>query len=115
MQVRKIVCTFVAYNNNKNNTMATKYIKVTLLGENTPRYVLASLKAFYLSQGATVEPATDDEVFAAEPAYRPAPPMPDYPAEIARLQRDIDQLRQANAALTKQLADLRKTKAKPNQ
>lgn len=91
LQVRKIVCTFVAYNNNKNNTMATKYIKVTLLGENTPRYVLASLKAFYLSQGATVEPATDDEVFAAEPAYRPAPPMPDYPAEIARLQHDIDQ------------------------
>lgn len=91
MQVRKTVCTFVAYNNNKNNTMATKYIKVTLLGEKTPRYVLASLKAFYLSQGATVESATDDEVFAAEPAYRPAPPTPDYPAEIARLQHDIDQ------------------------
>lgn len=71
--------------------MATKYIKVTLLGEKTPRYVLASLKAFYLSQGATVESATDDEVFAAEPAYRPAPPTPDYPAEIARLQHDIDQ------------------------
>lgn len=71
--------------------MATKYIKVTLLGENTPRYVLASLKAFYLSQGATVVPATEDEVFAAEPAYRPAPPTPDYPAEIARLQHDIDQ------------------------
>lgn len=94
----------------------TNYIKVTPQGETTPRYLPAALREFYLSQGAEVSPATDDEVFAAEPAYRPASPMPDYPAEIARLQHDIDQLRQANAALTKQLADLRKTtKAKPNQ
>lgn len=64
---------------------------MSLDGAKNNRDVLASLKAFYLSQGATVEPATDDEVFAAEPAYRPAPPTPDYPAEIARLQHDIDQ------------------------
>lgn len=93
----------------------TNYIKVTPRGETQPHYLPAALREFYLSQGAEVTPATDDEVFTAEPAYRPAPPVPDYAAEIARLQSENNQLRQDNAALTKQLADLRKTKAKANQ
>ena len=46
------------------------FIKVTPKGEQAQRYVRASLKPFYLSQGAKVEPATEEEFYAAEPAER---------------------------------------------
>lgn len=50
----------------------SKFIKVTPKGEKEARIVLASLKPFYISQGAKIETPTDEEVWAAEPSERPA-------------------------------------------
>lgn len=55
-------------------TMA-EFIKVTPRGSTEPRIVLASLKTFYISQGAKVEDATPEEVYAAEP-HLAAPKSP---------------------------------------
>ena len=40
----------------------SKYIKVTLKGEKNGRVVLASLKPFFLSQGAKIEEPTPEEI-----------------------------------------------------
>ena len=40
----------------------SKYIKVTLKGEKKGRVVLASLKPFFLSQGAKIEEPTPEEI-----------------------------------------------------
>lgn len=47
-----------------------EFIKVTPRGSTEPRIVLASLKTFYISQGAKVEDATPEEVCEAEPHLR---------------------------------------------
>ena len=48
--------------------MANKYIKVTLAGETKSHILMASLRDFYLSQGAKVEIPTEEEVLAVFPA-----------------------------------------------
>ncbi len=84
--------------------MANKFIKVTPKGEKQPRIVLATLKAFYLSQGAKVEIPTDEEVYAAEPTERPRNTAPAQPTasqanEIAQLKAQIAEAAKANAEL----------------
>ena len=102
----------------------SKYIKVTSKGEKEARIVLATLKDFYLSQGAKVETATDEEVYAAEPTERPRTAAPasadqatvyaEQKAEIKELRKAIDTLDQDNKAKQEtiaqqaaELADLR--------
>ncbi len=93
----------------------SKYIKVTLKGETTPRIVLSNLKTFYIAQGAQIETPTDEEVYAIEPAERPAAEpaaSADQAAEIASLQKEIADLRTAAEQADKTIADLRKELAK---
>lgn len=84
----------------------SKFIKVTPKGEQHPHYVLANLRSFYLSHGATVEDATDEEVYSAEPAERPvrqaAPAQAD---EIARLQAENSSLQDRIAKLEADLLE----------
>ena len=87
--------------------MANKFIKVTPKGEKQPRIVLATLKAFYLSQGAKVEIPTDEEVYAAEPTERPRNTAPAQPT--ADQAKEIELLRKANTAYEERDANLRKT------
>lgn len=47
--------------------MANQYIKVTLAGETKSHIIMATLRDFYLSQGAKVEIPTEEEVLAAFP------------------------------------------------
>lgn len=84
----------------------SKFIKVTPKGETSPRIVLASLKTFYIAQGAKIETPTDEEVYAVEPNERPADKQPaanaDQAAEIARLQKEVAEAQQARADLQSQ-------------
>lgn len=66
----------------------TKFIKVTEKGAKEPRIVLATLKNFFIGQGAKVEIPTDEEVWAAEPSERPINvPAPAEKANTAELKR----------------------------
>lgn len=47
--------------------MANQYIKVTLAGEEKSHILLATLRDFYLSQGAKIEIPTEEEVNAVYP------------------------------------------------
>ena len=47
--------------------MANQYIKVTLAGETKSHILMATLRDFYLSQGAKVEIPTKEEVLAVFP------------------------------------------------
>ena len=47
--------------------MANQYIKVTLAGETKSHIIMATLRDFYLSQGAKVEIPTEEEVLAVFP------------------------------------------------
>jgi septal ring factor EnvC (AmiA/AmiB activator) len=47
--------------------MANQYIKVTLAGETKSHILMATLRDFYLSQGAKVEIPTEEEVLAVFP------------------------------------------------
>lgn len=47
--------------------MANNYIKVTLAGEDRSHILMATLRDFYLSQGAKVETPTEEEVLAVFP------------------------------------------------
>lgn len=83
--------------------MATNnFIKVTPKGAKEPRIVLASLKNFYLSQGAKVEAATLEEVYAAEPALRPKQAAP---AQQVVDHAVVEQLRKGEAYLKGQIAE----------
>lgn len=101
--------------------MATKFIKVTPKGETAPRIVLATLKPFYLSQGAKIEEPTPEEVYAAEPTERPAaaPAQPTTDDQLnaafeeqkrileedkARLQQALNDLQAESARLKEQIA-----------
>lgn len=80
----------------------SKFIKVTPKGEKEARIVLATLKDFYLAQGAKVETPTDEEVFAAEPTERlrtAAPACADQADTIGKLQAQIAEVSKANAEL----------------
>lgn len=85
----------------------SKYIKVTPKGETKPRIVLASLKQFFISQRAKVEPVTDEEVYQLEPALRPARPAAPAPAP-AQTAAEADKALKAVAELKKENLQLQK-------
>jgi hypothetical protein len=96
----------------------SKYIKVTPKGETKPRIVLASLKQFFISQRAKVEPVTDEEVYQLEPALRPARPAAPAPgpaqtaqaaAEAAKALQAIAELKKENLHFKEQNGELEKT------
>jgi septal ring factor EnvC (AmiA/AmiB activator) len=66
--------------------MANKYIKVTLAGETKSHILMATLRDFYLSQGAKIEIPTDEEVLAV------------YPQEEEKPQASTKELEEARAA-----------------
>lgn len=53
--------------------MANKYIKVTLAGETKSHILMATLRDFYLSQGAKIEIPTEEEVIAVFPQEEEKP------------------------------------------
>lgn len=82
----------------------SKFIKVTQKGEKEPRYVRASLKPFYLSQGAKVEPATEEEFYAAEPAERFA-----GSDKNDALAKQVEELKTRIAAYEQEIAEHKQT------
>ena len=66
--------------------MANKYIKVTLAGETKSHIIMATLRDFYLSQGAKIEIPTEEEVLAV------------YPQEEEKPQASTKELEEARAA-----------------
>lgn len=84
----------------------SKFIKVTPKGEKEPRIVLATLKPFYLSQGAKVEIPTEEEVFQAEPTERPRAITHVQDADQTK---EIGLLRKANADYEERDTKLRET------
>lgn len=66
--------------------MANKYIKVTLAGEKKSHILMATLRDFYLSQGAKIEIPTEEEVLAV------------YPQEEEKPQASTKELEEARAA-----------------
>ena len=80
----------------------SKFIKVTPKGEKEARIVLATLKPFYLSQGAKVETPTEEEVYQAEPTERPrtaTPASANQADTISKLKAEIAEVSKANAEL----------------
>lgn len=53
--------------------MVNKYIKVTLAGETKSHILMATLRDFYLSQGAKIEIPTEEEVLAVYPQEEEKP------------------------------------------
>jgi septal ring factor EnvC (AmiA/AmiB activator) len=66
--------------------MANKYIKVTLAGETKSHILMATLRDFYLSQGAKIEIPTEEEVLAV------------YPQDEEKPQASTKELEEARAA-----------------
>lgn len=66
--------------------MVNKYIKVTLAGETKSHILMATLRDFYLSQGAKIEIPTEEEVLAV------------YPQEEEKPQASSKELEEARAA-----------------
>ena len=66
--------------------MVNKYIKVTLAGETKSHILMATLRDFYLSQGAKIEIPTEEEVLAV------------YPQEEDKPQASTKELEEARAA-----------------
>ena len=66
--------------------MANKYIKVTLAGETKSHILMATLRDFYLSQGAKIEIPTEEEVLAVFPTEEAKPKASS---------KEIDELRAA--------------------
>ena len=66
--------------------MANKYIKVTLAGETKSHILMATLRDFYLSQGAKIEIPTEEEVLAV------------FPREEEKQQVSTKELEEARAA-----------------
>lgn len=64
--------------------MANKYIKVTLAGETKSHILMATLRDFYLSQGAKIEIPTDEEVLAVFPQEEDKPQASTKELEEAR-------------------------------
>lgn len=64
--------------------MANKYIKVTLAGETKSHILMATLRDFYLSQGAKVEIPTEEEVLAVFPQEEEKPQASTKELEEAR-------------------------------
>lgn len=86
-----------------------QFIKVTPKGQTKSRIVLASLKPFYIAQGAKVEIPTDEEVYAAEPALRPrTAPVIVIPAKPDNESAETARVKALNAELEKTIDGLRK-------
>lgn len=66
--------------------MVNKYIKVTLAGETKSHILMATLRDFYLSQGAKIEIPTEEEVLAV------------YPQDEEKPQNSTKELEEARAA-----------------
>lgn len=66
--------------------MVNKYIKVTLAGETKSHILMATLRDFYLSQGAKIEIPTEEEVLAV------------YPQDEEKPQASTKELEEARAA-----------------
>lgn len=64
--------------------MANKYIKVTLAGETKSHILMATLRDFYLSQGAKIEIPTEEEVLAVFPQEEEKPQASTKELEEAR-------------------------------
>ena len=64
--------------------MANKYIKVTLAGETKSHILMATLRDFYLSQGAKIEIPTEEEVLAVYPQVEEKPHASTKELEEAR-------------------------------
>lgn len=64
--------------------MANKYIKVTLAGETKSHILMATLRDFYLSQGAKIEIPTEEEVLAVFPQEEDKPQASTKELEEAR-------------------------------
>lgn len=64
--------------------MVNKYIKVTLAGETKSHILMATLRDFYLSQGAKIEIPTEDEVLAVFPQEEEKPQASTKELEEAR-------------------------------
>jgi septal ring factor EnvC (AmiA/AmiB activator) len=64
--------------------MANKYIKVTFAGETKSHILMATLRDFYLSQGAKIEIPTDEEVLAVFPQEEEKPQASTKELEEAR-------------------------------
>jgi len=64
--------------------MANKYIKVTLAGETKSHILMATLRDFYLSQGAKIEIPTGEEVLAVFPQEEEKPQASTKELEEAR-------------------------------
>lgn len=92
----------------------SKYIKVTPKGETKPRIVLATLKNFFISQGAKVENPTDEEVYALEPALRPRTDPVAQTAPVAQ-SAETARVKALNAELEKTIDGLRKEVAERDQ
>lgn len=66
--------------------MKHQYIKVTLAGETKSHILMATLRDFYLSQGAKIEIPTEEEVLAV------------YPQDEEKPQASTKELEEARAA-----------------
>lgn len=92
----------------------SKFIKVTPKGEKTSHIVLATLKNFYISQGAKVEIPTDEEIFQAEPNERQSRPVAEADEATKQIKNDLKEalaiIKEKDATIEEQaqaLADLR--------
>jgi septal ring factor EnvC (AmiA/AmiB activator) len=95
--------------------MANKYIKVTLAGETKSHILMATLRDFYLSQGAKIEIPTDEEVLAVFPQEEEKPQASTKELEEARAAYEevknlynkeankVAKLKSANAELQKKV------------
>ena len=98
--------------------MANKYIKVTLAGETKSHILMATLRDFYLSQGAKIEIPTDEEVLAVFPQEEEKPQASTKELEEARAAYEevknlynkeankVAKLKSANAELQEKVNEL---------
>ena len=97
----------------------SKYIKVTPKGEKEGRVVLASLKSFFVSQGAKIVEPTPEEIAAEFPEERkiivvgaPAQPQPAVNATIAEQKVTIEKQAETIKALEEELKTVKEEREK---
>ena len=97
----------------------SKYIKVTPKGGKEGRVVLASLKSFFVSQGAKIEEPTPKEIAAEFPEERktivvgaPAQPQPAVNATIAEQKVTIEKQAETIKALEEELKTAKEEREK---
>lgn len=101
----------------------SKYIKVTPKGEKEGRVVLASLKSFFVSQGAKIEEPTPEEIAAEFPEERKkivvvgasAQPQPAVNATIAEQKATIEKQAETIKALEEELKTVKEEREKANE